>query len=123
MVAITWPQPTSIISGNINSRRQRARSALLAMCQTSAANLATRSKQNAKWNDRTTNARAGIGSDVADQGDIIEMVVYGVVPYQRFLELGTSTMPRLGVMADEIHVTAAEVTIDAQRIVRGLFGG
>jgi len=122
MVAIAWPRPTSIISGQIASRKQRARSALLELCQTSGKNLATRSKQNARWNDRTGNARAGIDSEVVASGDVIEMVVYHTMEYGKYLELGTSRMPKLGVMAEEIHVTAAEVTADAQRIVKGLFG-
>lgn len=122
MVAIAWPRPTSIISGEIRSRKQRARSALLELSQFHAANLATRSKQNARWNDRTGNARAGIGSQVVDGGDVIEMVVFHTMSYGKYLELGTSKMARLGVMTDEIHVTAAQVTTDAQKIVKGLFG-
>lgn len=122
MVAITWTRPTSIISNEIKSRKQRARSALLELCQFQGTDLATRSKQNAKWNDRTTNARSGIGSEVVGTGDTIEIVVFHAMEYGKYLELGTSRMPKLGVMTDEIHVTAAQVTQDAQKIVRGLFG-
>lgn len=122
MVAITWTRPTSIISGEIRRREERARSALLAMCQHAGTDLANRSKSNAKWNDRTTNARAGIGSEVFGTGETIEIVVYHVVDYGPYLELGTSKMPKLGVMADEAQITAAQVTADAQKIVRGLFG-
>lgn len=122
MVAITWPRPTSIISNEIANRKQRARSALLELCQFHGSNLATRSKQNAKWNDRTTNARSGIGSETVGTGNSIEMVVFHTMEYGKYLELGTSRMPKLGVMTDEIHVTAAEVTADAQKVVKGLFG-
>lgn len=122
MVAIAWPKPTSIISSEIGRRKTQARSALVELSQYHGANLATRSKQNARWNDRTGNARAGIGSEVVDGGDVIDIVVFHSVEYGKYLELGTSRMARLGVMADEIHVTAAELTSDAQAVVRRLFG-
>jgi hypothetical protein len=122
MVAISWPRPTSIISSQIASRAQRARSALFDLCEFHGGDLANRSKANAKWNDRTGNARGGIGSQVVASGDSIEMVVFHSVHYGPYLEMGTSKMPKLGVMAEEVQVTAADVTADAQRVVRGLFG-
>ena len=122
MVTITWTRPTSIISNEIASRRKRGQAALLDMCRYQATDLANRSKSNAKWNDRTGDARAGIGSETVGTGESIEMVVYHAVAYGKYLELGTSEMPKLGVMTDEIHTTAANVTADAQKIVQRLFG-
>ncbi len=119
---IGWTQPPTIIAGNIRSRRERAGSVLLALCQSHGGRLETRTKANSQWKDRTGNARQGIGNQVQASGDVIEIVIYHTQSYGVFLELGTSRMPKFGVMDHEIQVTAAEVTTDAQRLVRGLFG-
>lgn len=121
-VNVRWTQPPTIIGGNIRNRRDRAGNALLALCQSHGGRLETRTKANSRWNDRTGNARQGIGNQVQANGDRIEIVVYHTMEYGPYLELGTSRMPKLGVMDHEIQVTAAEVTTDAARVVKGLFG-
>jgi len=121
-VNVQWTQPPTIIGGNIRSRRERAGSALLALCQSHGGRLETRTKANSQWNDRTGNARQGIGNQVQASGNVIEIVIYHTMDYGKFLELGTSRMAKLGVMDHEIQVTAAEVTTDAAKVVRGLFG-
>ncbi|MDQ3541384.1 MAG: hypothetical protein M3440_11915 [Chloroflexota bacterium] len=119
---VRWIQSPTIIGGNIRSRRERVRGALLTLCQSHGGRLEARSKSNAQWNDRTGQARGGIGNQVTASGDTIEITVYHTAAHGVFLELGTSRMPKLGVMDHEVLVTAAEVTTDAQRVVRGLFG-
>ena len=119
---IGWTQPPTIIAGNIRSRRERAGSVLLALCQSHGGRLESRVKSGSRWNDRTGNARQGIGNQVQASGDVIEIVIYHTMDYGPYLELGTSRMPKLGVMDHEIQVTAAEVTTDAARVVKGLFG-
>jgi cation transport regulator ChaC len=121
-VDVGWTQPPTIIGANIRTRRERAGSALLALCQSHGARLESRTKATSTWNDRTGNARQGIGNPVQASGNVIEIVIYHTMEYGKYLETGTSRMAKLGVMDHEIHVTAAEVTTDAAKVVRGLFG-
>jgi len=119
---VRWTQSPTIIGGNIRNRRERVRGALLTLCQSHGGRLESRTKANSQWNDRTGNARQGIGNQVTASGNVIDIVVFHNVDYGKFLELGTSRIPKLGVMDHEIQVTAAEVTTDAAKVVRGLFG-
>ncbi len=121
-VDVRWTQPPTIIAANIRARRERAGSALLALCQSHGGRLETRVKNGSRWNDRTGNARQGIGNQVQASGDVIEIVIYHTMEYGKYLETGTSRMAKLGVMDHEIQVTAAEVTTDAAKVVKGLFG-
>jgi hypothetical protein len=121
-VNVQWTQPPTIIAGNIRNRRERVGSALLALCKSHGGRLETRTKSNSRWGDRTGNARQGIGNQVQASGNVIEIVIYHVVDYAPYIELGTSRIPKLGVMDHEIQVTAAEVTVDAAKVVKGLFG-
>lgn len=122
MVAIRWTRPTSIISHEIGSRKERARQGIVELAHSHGARVESNSKQNARWNDRTGAARAGIGHGVFASGDAIEIVVYHSVHYGGYLETGTSRMPKLGVMAEEANKTAAEFSADASELVRRLFG-
>lgn len=49
-------------------------------------------KANAPWNDRTSNARSGLSTAVERTGTTVTMYLYGTVPYQPYLELGTRRM-------------------------------
>ncbi len=121
-VDVRWTQSPTIIGGNIRNRRERVGGALLTLCKSHGGRLESRTKANSRWSDRTGNARQGIGNQVQASGNVIEIVIYHTMDYGKFLETGTSRMPKLGVMDHEVQVTAAEVTTDAAKVVRGLFG-
>lgn len=122
MVAIRWDRSPSIISGQIRTRKDAVRQGVVQQAGSHGARVEANSKQNARWNDRTGNARAGIGHQVSTTGDGIEIVVFHSVHYGGYLETGTSKMPKLGVMAEEAEKTAAELTQDAGELVRRYFG-
>ena len=122
MVAIRWTRSPSLIGGEIRSRKERVRGGLVELAGVHGARVEANSKQNAKWNDRTGNARAGIGNQVTSTGEGIEIVVFHSVHYGPYLETGTSKMPKLGVMAEEAEKTAVELSQDASELIRRLFG-
>jgi hypothetical protein len=121
VAAVRWTRSPNLIGAEIRSRKERVRAGLVDLAGSHGARVESNSKQNARWQDRTGAARAGIGHQVSTTSDAIEIVVFHSVSYGVFLETGTSKMPRYGVMVEEAEKTAAELAADAGELVRRLF--
>ncbi len=120
MAVVRWTKSPAPIGREISGRAQRIRAGVTALAQSHGTRLADRSRDNATWQDRSGDARGGIASEVMASGNIIDIIVYHVMEYGPYLELGTSRMAKYGVMDHEVQVTAAELTADAQALVRRL---
>lgn len=122
MAHVQWVKSPTGIADEIARRSGRVQQRLTAAAYQRGEELENNSRNNARWNDRTGNARAGIQHIVEASGDVIEIAVGHEVEYGVYLELGTSRMPKLGVMAEEADRTAAAYARDAAEIVRSEFG-
>ncbi len=121
-VDVRWTQSPTIIGGNIRTRRERAGSALLTLCKSHGARGESAMRSRAPWNDQTGNARQGLFNEVHAGSDVIEIVFGGTAEYQKYLELGTSRAAARPIIVPVTHEVAAQVTTDAAKVVKGLFG-
>jgi HK97 gp10 family phage protein len=66
-------------------------------------------KHNAPWNDRTTNARNGLGARQRSKGDHHVIVLYHSVDYGVYLEEGTENMKAYPIIRPTIDMFAPRV--------------
>lgn len=66
-------------------------------------------KHNAPWNDRTTNARNGLGARVRGGGKRVALVLFHSVDYGIYLELGTEDMSDYPIIIPTIDLFVPKV--------------
>ena len=84
MSPVTWKGDVTQKLGGFDAHTRRA---MVAAANYTAPQLATYMKTNAKWTDRTGNARNGLGAKVEVSGNKVAIVLFHSVPYGVFLEL------------------------------------
>lgn len=90
MSKIEWVVPPAVLQRNIELYGQRVLTAVTALAEQLAARAQSEMRQNAKWKDRTGNARSGLFSmaERAAQDTVVLYFSHGhTVDYGAYLEL------------------------------------
>lgn len=87
------------------------------LAQQNAQEMEAWAKQNAPWQDRTGNARAGLHATVEGTGGIGTIVLSHGVPYGLWLEIANGG--RYAIIAQAIDVFGAKLMDDLQRMLLG----
>lgn len=77
-------------------------------------------KQNAPWNDRTTNARNGLFATATKLGDAFAIILGHSVTYGIYLELGTRFMRARPIIVPTIEEFAPKVMQTLSKILSRL---
>lgn len=75
------------LTARLNQFGPKAKRAMVASAGYVAPQAESYMKQNAKWTDRTGNARQGLGAQVVAERNKVAVVLYHTVPYGVYLEL------------------------------------
>ena len=82
---ITWDDKE--LSDKLLGSEKRLRAFVYASCAYHGRRAQRWGRKNAKWTDRTSNARNGLFGKAFKRGDVTGFVFYGTVTYQPFLEV------------------------------------
>ena len=106
------------VRNNFNTRQvsNRVRAAIGVYADTAAKQMEREAKQNANWDDRTTNARNSIQGNFNWQGDNAIITLSGNMDYSVFLELAHEK--RFAILKPTIERNAPVVISAYQRLVR-----
>ncbi len=117
MVPVKW---TGI--GQIAAKLDRAGRGMqrgtVALAESHAARAESAMKENASWQDRTSNARQGLFGEAETTGSGARIHLGGTASYQPYLELGTSRALAFPIIMPTAEVTAREVSEDFVELAR-----
>lgn len=101
---------------NFHSVEKQIRAAIGVYADTSAKKIEGYAKKNAKWTDRTSNARNSIQGNFGWKGDKAVITLSGNVDYFVFLELAHGK--NYAILIPTIHQFSEEILRGYQRVVR-----
>lgn len=104
--------------GSLNARMDRGITAAMAYHATRAVQYA---RQNARWTDRTTNARNGLFARAERDFPIYRLIVAHSVPYGVWLEVRWNG--RYGIIRETVDVTGPEIMNTVSLLYGRIFGG
>lgn len=111
------PNP-SVIGAKLAKRVALAQAAVEAQAKTHAARGQAAMQANAPWGDRSGEARAGLFGDAEGT----TMVLGGTVPYQPYLEVGTSRAAARPIIAPTFGEEAPAYIADAAKAIKDALG-
>jgi HK97 gp10 family phage protein len=89
---LTWKVPLTTIGDNVRRKEEHFLASAATLSQGLKGEMVADMQQNAPWNDRTGNARAGLGGDVQVSRSEIVFTLFHSVYYGIYLEEGTRKM-------------------------------
>lgn len=101
---------------NFNKAADKMMAAVQLYGETAALQLEAQAKKEARWIDRTTNARNSIQGEFSWKGKNAVVTLSGNVNYFVYLELGMEK--RYSILVPTIKRNAAEIRAGYQRIVK-----
>lgn len=116
-MAVAWTGIDGITSKMARARRGM-KDGTVALAASHAARAESAMKQNAPWNDQTSNARQGLFGESEATADGAVIVLGGTVAYQPPLELGTSRMAPRPIILPTAQVTQREVSEDLIKLAQ-----
>ncbi len=116
MVQMAWKDFD--LSSSINKGSDRVNNEIQSILEYYAPRIEGWMKDNAKWTDRTGNARNGLAARAYRQGDEHGIVVYHQVPYGIFLEVRFSG--RYGIIIPTLEEWGPRVMEGAKKIFEGV---
>jgi hypothetical protein len=123
--------PPGAIGAAMKRRIDQIPAALLDLGTSYASRMEEYARANAPWNDRTTNARAGLTGEAVSEGGSVRVYLYHTAdPYGPYLELGTAPrdnghpgMAPRPIILPTIQAHQTELMESAARLVLGLLSG
>jgi len=100
----------------LNKAALKHKAALLLYADTAGKMMEAEAKREAKWTDRTTNARQSIKGGAGWEGNQLKVVLSGGMDYSPYLELANER--RYEILRPTIEKNAAEILRGYQKLVK-----
>lgn len=115
-MGLTWQRrPTETFPPLANDYADRIHAAVRALARRIAPQLEAWAKENARWQDRTGNARQTLHTEVEEiANEMVEIILAHGVDYGQWLELS-----RFGVVSEALDVYAPQVWQEVVAMLRG----
>lgn len=88
-----------------------------ALAQAAAARGETAMRTDARWTDRTTDARNGLTGEAVERGDAYVIAFYGLMDYTIYLELAHAG--RFAIIRPTIDALGPEIVADVAALLGG----
>lgn len=89
-VTLQWSIPPTVLGKAVGTYPERVLAAVFDLAQVFAARIEAYGKRNARWVDRTGNARQGLTARAFKTATAVIIVFFGTVSYQIWLELANA---------------------------------
>lgn len=106
---------TSEIGNALDDIAPRVLAAVLKYAETGAAKVESYAKKNAKWQDRTGDARRRLKGDVTSSGDVVKIRLAHGVDYGKFLELAYER--RYAIIEESLNSEGPEIMAGFNRLM------
>jgi len=115
---LTWKVPLTVIGDNVRRKEDHFLTSAATLSEGLSQELVNDMRQNAPWNDRTGNARAGLGGDVQVSRSEIVFTLFHSVFYGIYLEEGTRKMAPRPIIRPTMQAAGPKI----MRIMAEAFG-
>ncbi len=89
-ISVTWQKPIPTLAVALRAYRERLLGAIGRVCEIVAAMIQSTAQTNARWTDRTGNARQGLTARMIRNGAIFTIVLFHTMSYGIWLELANN---------------------------------
>jgi hypothetical protein len=116
-MSVRWVRPPSELEKAIEQYADRVLTAVTAVAEYSATTMQNEARRNARWTDRTGNARGGLFGLAVRDGKVIKIVLGHTMYYGLYLE--TSYGQKYAIIMTTIEAHLPEL----ERMLRDLLSG
>jgi hypothetical protein len=111
-----WIRPPSELGKEIERYGEQVIVAVLGVAEYTALKMQNEARVNARWTDRTGNARSGLFGAAVRKGAIITIILSHTVHYSIYLELANSQ--RYAIIVPTIEANLAELEQMLRQLLR-----
>lgn len=118
MVArFVWEAPPSVLSKNLAARGKRLLEAILALGRFFAAKMESYARANARWTDRTANARQGLTGRALKTAAGVTIILFHTMSYGIWLEVAMDG--KYAIILDTLEAHYGELSAALRSLVGG----
>lgn len=105
-VTLIWQVPPARMAANVGNYVERLLNAVADLAQFFAAKIESYAKQNARWTDRTGNARQGLTTSVVKTASAVTLILFHSMSYGIWLEVANAGKYAVILRSLEAHYSA-----------------
>lgn len=115
--SFTWEVPPTVLASNIVAWGKRLLIAVYKLALVFMDRIVTYAKKNARWTDRTSNARQGLSGDVLKTATGVILVLSHGVDYGKWLEIANAG--KYAIILEALEANYSPLMAALEALVRG----